>query len=580
MSVTTESKPLVGASSTETFSDRNTTKKFDLTTETTSFFPGDPASSVTQKNLFKNTFGKLLQPKFSQSEGKAKSKETNFKSSLSELDNDKKGSLSVTSVDKIPIPKDEPDSLVIDNLSPIKGDPAYVKQQGSKSLLDKQTPKKNAWRSLLNLDEPKVKSISANVSGSSTPSSSKKAKIDKIRRKSTQDCRNLIQEMQKEDENGKSSSKKPGSNFTLEHFKLLRKEIENEKQRLQEDIKEAVEEKEKKESVLSLSETSSRKWEKAKTNVLALARLKRLKDDLRLWGSNMNMTGQTAEQKNLKMLIPENQFDNNAPQKKKKRFMIYPQSKFCNLWPTIYALCMLYTAFVTPYRIGFLSDLPLWWIVLEQVIDVLFLFDIILTLNTALVLENGQIIDSRRQIFINYLKGWLILDIVAIIPYSLIIGSTGEGYGNDYSDLVKFVRLPRLYKVVRFAKVFKVMKRIKRNKYFQNIQDSLKINISTLRMINFLLILLLSVHVFACLWFFSAKFYHFTPGTWVYEYIYIIAFENINLVRLGLLEESNVSLYITSVYWVVSTLTTVGFGDVHAFNDCKNKYFAVRIIYS
>lgn len=30
---------------------------------------------------------------------------------------------------------------------------------------------------------------------------------------------------------------------------------------------------------------------------------------------------------------------------------------------------------------------------------------------------------------------------------------------------------------------------------------------------------------------------------------------------------SNLNLYITSVYWVVSTLTTVGFGDIHAYND-------------
>lgn len=56
-----------------------------------------------------------------------------------------------------------------------------------------------------------------------------------------------------------------------------------------------------------------------------------------------------------------------------------------------------------------------------------------------------------------------------------------------------------------------------------------------------------------CLWYMVAKLNNFGPDTWVYE--------------LDLLGKSEYELYLTSIYWAVATICTVGFGDIHAFND-------------
>ena len=56
------------------------------------------------------------------------------------------------------------------------------------------------------------------------------------------------------------------------------------------------------------------------------------------------------------------------------------------------------------------------------------------------------------------------------------------------------------------------------------------------------------VHVTGCLWFFSAKLSEFSPDTWV--------------VRLQLQETDSVRLYMTAIYWAVTTAATVGYGDV------------------
>lgn len=62
--------------------------------------------------------------------------------------------------------------------------------------------------------------------------------------------------------------------------------------------------------------------------------------------------------------------------------------------------------------------------------------------------------------------------------------------------------------------------------------------------------ILLCVHLISCFWFLSSKLYDYSPETWV--------------MRTNLQDESNFIQYLTSVYWAVQTLTTVGFGDIPA----------------
>lgn len=58
----------------------------------------------------------------------------------------------------------------------------------------------------------------------------------------------------------------------------------------------------------------------------------------------------------------------------------------------------------------------------ENVVDLLFLFDIIVTLNTAYYNHN-QLITQRWLIFKNYFKGMLVVDILAIFPFHLFTES-------------------------------------------------------------------------------------------------------------------------------------------------------------
>mmetsp|Transcript_13150 Transcript_13150/g.15221 ORF Transcript_13150/g.15221 Transcript_13150/m.15221 type:complete len:104 (+) Transcript_13150:963-1274(+) len=67
------------------------------------------------------------------------------------------------------------------------------------------------------------------------------------------------------------------------------------------------------------------------------------------------------------------------------------------------------------------------------------------------------------KIVLKYLKCWMILDLLACIPFQMIEMFMGSNMGGDYSKLLRLARLPRLYKLVRIFRVFKFFKILNSN---------------------------------------------------------------------------------------------------------------------
>ena len=59
---------------------------------------------------------------------------------------------------------------------------------------------------------------------------------------------------------------------------------------------------------------------------------------------------------------------------------------------------------------------------------------------------------------------------------------------------------------------------------------------------------LVVAHITACVWYFFARIGDFEPKCWV--------------VRAGLIDESQATQYIAAFYWSVTTMVTVGYGDI------------------
>lgn len=230
-------------------------------------------------------------------------------------------------------------------------------------------------------------------------------------------------------------------------------------------------------------------------------------------------------------------------------WLFRPTAKWISFWNIIVLGLLLYSFVVVPYTVAFVDGATIW----DQVdiaVDVLFLLDILITLNTALPGPHKSLIVSRSEIFKAYLRGMLLLDLLSIFPFDkLEIDNSGA------NNLVRFGRLAKFVRLVRGTKLIRLVKYFSKSDSMQKLAELLEMYSGITRLITTMYSVLLLVHLAACLWYFSAKLSNFSPDTWV--------------VRRGIQDSDPFVLYLSSFYWAVTTLATVGFGDIYARTEIE-----------
>lgn len=114
-------------------------------------------------------------------------------------------------------------------------------------------------------------------------------------------------------------------------------------------------------------------------------------------------------------------------------------SPFKAAWDWLILLLVLYTAIITPYvaafllskdakaRIKGLTSDPL--TIVDLVVDVLFILDIIINFRTTYVNKHDEVVSHHGKIAIHYFKGWFLIDMVAAIPFDLLL------FGSDTDEV-------------------------------------------------------------------------------------------------------------------------------------------------
>jgi len=115
-------------------------------------------------------------------------------------------------------------------------------------------------------------------------------------------------------------------------------------------------------------------------------------------------------------------------------------------------------------------------------------------------------------------------------------------------------------KLTRLLRVLKILK--EKSKLLKYIGRYLKLGLGFERLSFFLLVFFMMTHIMTCLWVMIAAFIDEDfKGTWLAPFV-----------------ESENSKYFTSFYWTITTITTVGYGDISGTNDLEMMFCSIVMI--
>ncbi|XP_075941609.1 potassium voltage-gated channel subfamily H member 4a [Anarhichas minor] len=252
---------------------------------------------------------------------------------------------------------------------------------------------------------------------------------------------------------------------------------------------------------------------------------------------------------------------------KKSRFILLHYSISKALWDWLILLATFYVAVAVPYDICFVSHdqggdyhslVSRSTIGSDIVVEMLFILDIILNFRTTYVSQSGQVVYDARSIYLHYCTTWFFVDLIAALPFDLL-----------YAFNITVTSLVHLLKTVRLLRLLRLLQKLDRYSQYSAV-------VLTLLMSVFALL----AHWMACVWYVIGRkeIESSNPVTWEIGWLQELGKRletpYINSTMGG---PSIPSAYIASLYFTLSSLTSVGFGNVCANTDAE-KIFSICIM--
>ena len=204
------------------------------------------------------------------------------------------------------------------------------------------------------------------------------------------------------------------------------------------------------------------------------------------------------------------------------------------IWDTVVIAAIVYSAITIPLSLLFIDQRFDDLLTFDIIVVILFLIDIFIHFNSSYFESYHEIFD-RKKIVKNYLKTWFIIDFLSVFPFEYVYLLFYSENGVDPETLKQF-RMIRVLRLLRLSQLFRFT--------YTFIKHDV-IDPGFLRLFSFGIIAVLVSHFVSCIW---------------------ISLEGINT------NNDPMTQYIDAIYWTVTTLTTVGYGDITPMTTDQKLY--------
>ena len=257
--------------------------------------------------------------------------------------------------------------------------------------------------------------------------------------------------------------------------------------------------------------------------------------------------------------------DENEDLDKSSTFYIGPNDPLCYIIDSMTLIISIISLIYIPYFLAFsLNECKYEFISGTAIFflfnDLIYLIDLISGFFRAFYNFEEVLIVKKRYMTLNYLKGWFILDLIEAIPYLLILNSRKEfcntnishnfAYGNNLNYSWLLLKLFKIFKTFKNSSIRAMNKFLSKSNFYYDWKDVLA----------YIIIILFALHFACCYFIFLGN--NVYPG-WSAE---------------GLDSESSLDLYIASIYYIVTTLTTVGYGDINVTSTHQRTFQILLLI--